>query len=988
MAQFLLTWSGVGVSIHNVSLQRLSLRRLRGLVACLCAILFGFYVPAFGQQSITSDGYTYQQDFNSLAATGSSNAWLDNITLPGWFAANAGGTSLPVGTTSASINTYRANNGSSSSVGLFSFGTVGSSERALGAANSNDNGDIVYGVLFENNCGVGMNSATLTLRAEQWRRTQTSTPGHQRIKVSYAIANPFALSTDNLFEESQFIEIPEAYLLTLDTTTQQPHAALDGNAAGLNASVTVSFPISLPPGWQLFLRFFDENTSGVDMAVAIDDLSITFSQSTQSYVTATSGYDFFAYCDQGVIKDIPAFGNYVIPSDNDRLAWEEVLNAFFAGDWSQVDAAAFGYELASLTDRNSKNFYVLRKASTSGYYWGTYIKAVNPSNPVLVIQAPHPHNDQQTGRQSAAIFQMSGATALMIAGMGRCASDVFTGCQGSTAACGADQPFRMSDVPHTPTSIFQVATIALAQLEPATVFVQLHGFSWEQGDPDFYISCGTLNGIKKSVPDYPVLLRENIQNINPDWNIIITHVDNDETLGARDNVQGRYLNLYPEQDICTGAVDAQTVTNRFLHIEQKEEFRSNVLTYGPMAAALANAIQASPYIRAIQISNLDDPYVQNFDLLSSDAGTHTWGNNLHVPGWYAVQSETGLFSRYRVDDGSSASGGLYSYGSATSNDRALGTLNTNAIGHAAVAVLFRNNSGATIRSMQLTYRGEQWRGEVNAAQQIQVGYTIGTTINLSAEGILNNTLFTSISGGNMTTINDGVAGPMNGNENTAAVSDLPLPLVLNDGQELLIRFYDANATGNDRALAIDDFEISFSTVPLLIDWRSFEVNTKQGLPELKWVVEKEELCDYYQILRSSDGANFEQIAVVTRQDNEGKYQFVDRHPLKMKVSYYQIVQYDLNGDKTLSEVRPFWGNSKATCNVFLDKGILNVQSEEPLRGVLVFDFLGRTLCDEPEIQVNDIPFHYQLSCPSFGLQPVVVKLLFAAGPQVVRIIGK
>ena len=63
-------------------------------------------------------------------------------------------------------------------------------------------------------------------------------------------------------------------------------------------------------------------------------------------------------------------------------------------------------------------------------------------------------------------------------------------------------------------------------------------------------------------------------------------------------------------------------------------------------------------------------YSQNFDTLSSDPTptiTKTWTDNVTIGGWYTSRGT------YNVNDGSSNSGQIYSFGTAGSGDRALGS---------------------------------------------------------------------------------------------------------------------------------------------------------------------------------------------------------------------------------------------------------------------------------------------------------------------------
>src|SRR5258705_2111607 len=64
-------------------------------------------------------------------------------------------------------------------------------------------------------------------------------------------------------------------------------------------------------------------------------------------------------------------------------------------------------------------------------------------------------------------------------------------------------------------------------------------------------------------------------------------------------------------------------------------------------------------------------YVENFDSLST-TGVTAWTDNQTLPGWYASRSHAPTdITEYLTGDGSSIIGGLYSFGSSGSSERAL-----------------------------------------------------------------------------------------------------------------------------------------------------------------------------------------------------------------------------------------------------------------------------------------------------------------------------
>ncbi len=941
----------------------------------LLGLMFTLHVftSACCQIAITSDNFLYSQNFNSLSNSGNANP----LELTGWCAA-----SQPLGVPTA-YTTYRTGTGSSSTNGLYSFGTD-ANDRALGSLNQDDDSeDIVYGVLFQNNAGVAIRSVQLSFHAEQWRRPATDHSGYQRVKVSYAAGNAIPVSANDLFINNNFTELNEAFFMSIDTTSAVS-SALDGNI--FQATIQVTVPVSILPGQQFFLRFYDENASGADVAMAVDDLDITFFSATAMRITASSSYSVSAYLEMGIVEDIsddPLAVSYAVPQPPDLNSWQIILSSFYQEAWDDVVPGAYGYVLAEFEDQSGQEYFVLRKTNNSGYYWGTYAIAANPANDKLVLQASHPIDDQSTGRQSTVIFQLTGAKALMIAGIGRCIGGAESLCVGTTSTCSPNAKYRMSDVAHTNNAVFHTATTVLGNLNSARVFLQLHGFSQSPGDKDFYISCGTMNGLSKSVPDYAVLVREHLLNTNSSWAIQITHVDNDETLGARDNVQGRFLNNYPG-DICTGATHPSTVTNRFLHIEQYKKVRKEAIFYTTIANAIADAINDTPYVRGIVVAHEDDQYVQNFDTFSSVGATHTWGNNLHLNGWYAVHQSTGLFSTFTINTGSSLTGAIYSYGASGSSDRALGSIASNSIGNIAYGLLLTNATGKTITSINLNYKAEQWRGVSGTPpQRVQLGYTIGQTIDLSPNGILNNTNYTHVTAGDLTTIDDNSAGALDGNTNFNTVN-IEVPLVWPSGQEMFIRFYDENDPNSDKAIALDDFNLTFSaSSPSPVEWLYFDIVAQGAQALLRWGTANESKCNRLYIQRSLDGINFENIAAIAckRSMIKNSYTFQDEAVPNASKIYYRIAQFDDDGQSGFSNVAMFRPRNQPLAVSFNDGAFHIVTfSDGKIESIMIFDLLGRTLCADETQHENSI----RIDCPEASDRIVIVRTVVDGLMQVHR----
>lgn len=202
-------------------------------------------------------------------------------------------------------------------------------------------------------------------------------------------------------------------------------------------------------------------------------------------------------------------------------------------------------------------------------------------------------------------------------------------------------------------------------------------------------------------------------------------------------------------------------------------------------------------------------YSQDFDTLSNTAGSI---NNSALPiGW--LLNETGGGARdneqYAVDTGASNTGDTYSYGAAGSTERAFGSLRSGTL-IASYGACFSNATGASLLNFDVGYTGEQWRlGTASRADQIDFQYSVdatslttGTWVDVDAlDFITPNTATTGAKDGNAV-----------GNRTTLATTINGLNIA--DGATFCLRWNDADASGADDGLSIDDFSLSVGGVGL------------------------------------------------------------------------------------------------------------------------------------------------------------------------------
>jgi len=226
-----------------------------------------------------------------------------------------------------------------------------------------------------------------------------------------------------------------------------------------------------------------------------------------------------------------------------------------------------------------------------------------------------------------------------------------------------------------------------------------------------------------------------------------------------------------------------------------------LLCIGPLALSSAEA--------QVSLTTLGSPSTQSFDTLPA-SGSATWANNSTIPGWYHARTGTG--TTIVANDGASNSGNLYSYGTGTATDRALGSVGSSnaAAGNFFYGIRLVNNTGSTITSLDISYVGEQWRNSAVAAHTATFSYLVGSpTVTGSLAEF--QTAGTAVSALDFTSpITGGTASALNGNlaANRTAISFSITGLSIPNGTEVILRWSDPDQTGADHGLSIDDFSVT------------------------------------------------------------------------------------------------------------------------------------------------------------------------------------
>lgn len=231
--------------------------------------------------------------------------------------------------------------------------------------------------------------------------------------------------------------------------------------------------------------------------------------------------------------------------------------------------------------------------------WGLYVINQRPTRPIL-IEAPHPENDQHTDKQAIRLTQELDALGLIISTSYRCATNIRSRCSGYTRACGRKQRwtrFRISDMGHTERSIFHAAHEALFESADDVIAVQLHGFARRPGRAmHIIISDGTAGRRISARPRISNRLTRLLRKQIGRRKVVLSCNDARDRrrvpLCGTTNVQGRHAN--GSKDPCRKR--ARRSRNRFVHIEQSLDARTigGQIDPSALSRALASLIPEAP----------------------------------------------------------------------------------------------------------------------------------------------------------------------------------------------------------------------------------------------------------------------------------------------------------------------------------------------------------------------------------------------------------
>ena len=216
--------------------------------AALCLLLATASPLALAQYVPLVGGTPAIQTFDTLAASGTGTAVPD-----GWYFVETG----------ANANTsYAADDGNSNSGNTYSYGSSGSSDRAFGSLLSGNLKPSI-GVQLRNESGNALTEIAVVYTGEQWRLGVAGRT--DRLKAQYSLD---ATQLGN----GTWIDVPALDFISPNTTAAP--GKLDGNLAANRTTVSGSITgLNLAVNGTVWLRWVDNDVSGIDDGLAIDDIS-------------------------------------------------------------------------------------------------------------------------------------------------------------------------------------------------------------------------------------------------------------------------------------------------------------------------------------------------------------------------------------------------------------------------------------------------------------------------------------------------------------------------------------------------------------------------------------------------------------------------------------------------------------------------------------------------------------------------------------------
>jgi hypothetical protein len=227
---------------------------------------------SFGQISITAIGTPYNENFDTMGATGTT-------FVTGWTAIRSAGTGTVGATLPVVVTDGAANSGA-----IYNVGTTGAPERALGTLGSASTIP-AFGASFINNTGSAVSTVSISGLMEQWR-TGSDPALNEVVSFSYSL-DATSLDTGT-WTPVTALDLQEKL------TTAALAGAVDGNLAANQSSISsIITGLTWVNGSTLWIKWVDSNDNFSDGTYAIDNFVFNATAALSVKQNAISGLNMY-----------------------------------------------------------------------------------------------------------------------------------------------------------------------------------------------------------------------------------------------------------------------------------------------------------------------------------------------------------------------------------------------------------------------------------------------------------------------------------------------------------------------------------------------------------------------------------------------------------------------------------------------------------------------------------------------------------------------
>ena len=275
-------------------------------------------------------------------------------------------------------------------------------------------------------------------------------------------------------------------------------------------------------------------------------------------------------------------------------------------------------------------------------------------------------------------------------------------------------------------------------------------------------------------------------------------------------------------------------------------------------------------------------YTQNFNTSTATVPT----------GWAFSESGSNANSAFSSGTGSGTTGDTYFFGAVAASEWAFGGLQSGNL-IPTIGAQFKNNTGAVITQLPISYKGETWRvGTASRSDRLDFQYSTDAA---------------SLTTGSWTDydaldyVNPGQAAGNGTLQHSVTISSTITGLNIANEATFWIRWNSFDASGADDGIAVDDFEIG---LPLPVELTSFTSTVAGKKITLNWVTATEVDNYGFDVEKSTDNKTFTKIGFVAGAGNSNSdkyYSFTDEVNALGKY-YYRLKQVDTDGSFEYSPV--------------------------------------------------------------------------------------